>query len=300
MAKTLSSAATQPPTRASSTTGMFTETTIAGIRARLAQERANGTRIALVPTMGALHEGHLALVDAARRTADVVVVSVFVNPLQFGPNEDFARYPRAIDADSGLLAARGASHLFAPTSKEMYSGPAQTTVTPRAFGDLFEGHVRPGHFSGVLTVVAKLFNIVQPAVAVFGRKDLQQLALIRAMVADLDFPIQIADVETVREADGLALSSRNAFLNSVGRRRATRIREALLAARSAFQSGTADPESIAAAGATILQRDRSLVPDYFAVVREDDFETPSVAAGGNSIVTAVRVGGTRLIDNIQL
>jgi pantoate--beta-alanine ligase len=279
---------------------MYAENGIAGIRARLAELRADGARVALVPTMGALHAGHLALVDAARAAADVVVVSIFVNPLQFGPSEDFARYPRALESDSSRLAERGTSVLFAPSVSEMYGDGSRTTVTPRAFADTFEGAVRPGHFAGVLTVVAKLFNIVQPNVAVFGRKDLQQLAAIRAMAADLNFPIDIRAVDTVRERDGLALSSRNFYLDERSRRRAARIRAALVAARAAFEGGVKTADDLEAAGRTVLAQDGALDVDYFSVVRESDFERPGVASSGDSVVAAVRVGGTRLIDNIQL
>ena len=279
---------------------MVTENGIAGIRARLAVIRADGARVALVPTMGALHEGHLALVDAARAASDVVVVSIFVNPLQFGPGEDFARYPRTLEGDSAKLAARGVSVLFAPSTGEMYADGSHTTVVPRPLANGFEGAVRPGHFAGVLTVVAKLFNIVQPEVALFGRKDLQQLAAIRAMVSDLDFPVDVQSVETVREPDGLALSSRNLYLDEQSRRRAARIRASLVAARSAFEGGADSPDAIEAAGAAVLAADGALEVDYFSVVREVDFERPAVARSGDSIVTAVRVGGTRLIDNIRL
>lgn len=279
---------------------MFTETTITGTRARLSESRVSGARVALVPTMGALHDGHLALVDRARKAADVVAVSVFVNPTQFGPNEDFARYPRTLESDAEKLSAHGASILFAPSAREMYGDGPRTAVTPPSFADFFDGGIRPGHFAGVLTVVAKLFNIVQPEMAVFGRKDLQQLALIRAMVADLNFPIEVIGMDTVRERDGLALSSRNRYLDEPSRRRATRIRAALVAAKSAFDAGETDPAAIEAAGRTVLAQDGALDVDYLALIRESDFERPAVATSGDSVITAVRVGGTRLIDNIQL
>lgn len=280
---------------------MLTETSITGIRARLRDLASNGALVALVPTMGALHDGHLALVDAASHAADVVVVSIFVNPLQFGPNEDLARYPRTIDADSTKLEARGVSILFTPTVEEMYGdGSARTTVTPPPYAALFEGAIRPGHFSGVLTVVAKLFNIVQPHVAVFGRKDLQQLSLIRGMVADLDFPLEIVAHDTVRQSDGLALSSRNRYLDADARRHAPALRAALVTARDAFESGISDPAAIEAAGTAVLANDGAFDVDYIALVNETDFARPPVAARGDSIVAAGRIGGTRLIDNIQL
>lgn len=280
---------------------MLTETTISGMRARLHELRKDGARVALVPTMGALHEGHLALADAAASRADIVAVSIFVNPLQFGPNEDFARYPRTIESDSAKLAEHGATIVFTPTASEMYGdGSPRTTVTPRVFAASFEGAVRPGHFSGVLTVVAKLFNIVQPDVAVFGRKDLQQLALISAMVADLDFPIEITGMETVRETDGLALSSRNRYLDGDARRRAPALRAALVAAKKAFDDGTRNPAAIEAVGKQVLAESGAFDVDYLSLVSETDFVTPSVAASGDSIIAAARISGTRLIDNIRL
>lgn len=250
--------------------------------------------------MGALHDGHLALIAEARRKADIVVASIFVNPLQFGPNEDYTRYPRTLDTDSEKLADAGVAILFAPEAAEMYATPSSTTVAPRAFGNALEGKVRPGHFAGMLTIVAKLFNIVQPVIAVFGRKDLQQLALIRAMVADLDFPVEIREVETVREADGLALSSRTRYLGDGARRSATRLREALLAAKAAFDSGATSPKALEDAGQSVLAADGLISVDYLAVVDQSDFESPATAKHGDSIVAAIRVGGTRLIDNIRL
>ncbi len=280
---------------------MLIESSITGIRARLRELRANGASVALVPTMGALHEGHLALVDAAAKTADVVAVSIFVNPLQFGPNEDLARYPRTPESDSAKLAKHGATIVFMPAADEMYAGStSRTTVTPPSFAALFEGAVRPGHFAGVLTVVAKLFNIVQPDVAVFGRKDLQQLALIRTMVADLNFPVQITAIDTVRESDGLALSSRNRYLDTDARRHAPALHAALVTAKDTFHAGNTDPSAIEARGSAVLAEDGAFDVDYFALVNEADFATPSVATSGDSVLVAARIGGTRLIDNIRL
>ena len=279
---------------------MITTNDISGIRARLNSARSSGSRIALVPTMGALHAGHLALVSAANSHADVVVVSIFVNPLQFGPGEDFTRYPRTLEADAEKLARHGASILFAPSAAEMYGDGPRTMVTPRAFANTFEGAIRPGHFTGVLTVVAKLFNIVLPDVAVFGRKDLQQLALIAGMVVDLNFSLSVLDVDTVRERDGLALSSRNRYLSDADRARAPRIRAALVAARTAFESGLTDAAELERRAVGVLAEDAALQVDYLAVVREADFARPAAAARGDSIVTAVRLGDTHLIDNILL
>jgi pantoate--beta-alanine ligase len=279
---------------------MITEHGVASMHARVREFAMDGKTVALVPTMGALHEGHLTLVDTASRAADIVVVSVFVNPLQFGPNEDFGRYPRTLESDSILLARRGATVLFAPSVDEMFPGGSQTTVSPRDFATVLEGAVRPGHFAGVLTVVAKLFNIVQPNVAVFGRKDLQQLSLIRAMVSDLNFPVEIVGGETIREDDGLALSSRNRYLDEASRPRASILHAALSATRASFASGITDADSMLAAGRELLDADPSLSVDYFSVVNEGDFSSPVVGQHGDSIVAAIRIGGTRLIDNISL
>lgn len=250
--------------------------------------------------MGALHDGHLALVDAARRSADAVVVSIFVNPLQFGASEDFSHYPRTLDADTAALDARGVACVFAPGVDEMYGVGARTTVMPRPSGELYEGAVRPGHFTGVLTVVAKLFNIVQPDVAVFGQKDLQQLSLVSAMVRDLNSPLAIEAVETVREADGLAMSSRNRYLSEPDRIRATELYAALSAVRAAFARGERDPRLLVAAGEEVLSHDRKLSIDYFAVVVPETFATPREASAGDAVIAAVRVGHTRLIDNVIL
>src|SRR5690242_7471431 len=203
----------------------------------LDEHRRSGERIALVPTMGALHEGHLALVDHARERASLVVLSLFVNPLQFGPNEDFARYPRDREGDAKLAEARGVDVLFAPPVDELYRAGRAVSVVPTALASRWEGASRPGHFTGVLTVVAKLFNIVQPHTAVFGQKDIQQATLIRAMVRDLDFPIEVVVAPTVREADGVALSSRNAYLGAADRARARVLSRAIFAMRDAFDAG---------------------------------------------------------------
>ncbi|MEO8945670.1 MAG: pantoate--beta-alanine ligase [Gemmatimonadaceae bacterium] len=279
---------------------MDTEHAILSMRARVCDYAADGKTVALVPTMGALHEGHLSLVDIAADAADVVVVSVFVNPLQFGPDEDFGRYPRTLETDAALLSSRGATVLFAPSVEEMFPSSSQTTVSPPDFATAFEGAIRPGHFAGVLTVVAKLLNIVQPRVAVFGRKDLQQLSMIRAMVLDLNFPVEIVAGETIRGADGLALSSRNRYLDELSRPRACRLRAALLAARGKFASGVTAADAIVATGRAELDVDPSMSIDYFDVVSERDFSAPNLARTGDSIVSAVRIDGTRLIDNILL
>lgn len=280
---------------------MRIEETIAGARAGVrALRRQGASSIALVPTMGALHAGHLALVEEGRRVADAVAVSIFVNPLQFGPGEDYEKYPRSIEADARALAENGAALLFAPRAGEMYPDAPRTLVTPRPSAALFEGAVRPGHFTGVLTLVAKLFNIMQPDAAMFGRKDLQQLSLIRGMVQDLDFPISVVAVETVREKDGLAMSSRNRYIEADARTRATVLRSGLCSAKHAFDMGERSPERLEAIGRDVIAQIPDASIGYFAVVREADFSTPDAAAAGDSIVGAIRIGGTRLIDNILL
>lgn len=273
--------------------------TIAECRAALAELRA-GRRVAFVPTMGALHEGHLSLVDLGAEHADVVVVSVFVNPSQFGPGEDFENYPRDLERDLELLAERGAALVFAPDVAEMFPRPLLARVTMRGITDDLEGAWRPGHFDGVLTVVAKLFHIVEPEVAIFGQKDAQQAAAIRRMVADLDFPVEVVIGATVRDADGLALSSRNAYLSADDRRQAQGLRAALARAERLAAEGMAEAAPILAAMREELARHPAIDVDYVALVERDSFrpveriETPAVAA------VAARVGGTRLIDNVVI
>lgn len=270
------------------------------MRTHVRELRASGATVALVPTMGALHEGHLQLVDVAARAARAVVVSIFVNPLQFGPSEDFTRYPRTLDADLAALAGRGVSFVFAPSAEEMYEAKRGTTVVPPDGSDAFEGAVRPGHFAGVLTVVAKLFHIVQPDVAVFGRKDLQQLSLVERMVRDLDFPLAVLPVDTVREADGLALSSRNRYLSAEDRARAPRLQQALRAIADQFRSGRRDAASLRGAGAAVLAADPAIAPDYLEIVRPASFSIVDRAEPGDAAIVAARVGGTRLLDNVIL
>lgn len=256
--------------------------------------------MALVPTMGALHDGHLKLVDVATRAARAVVVSIFVNPLQFGPNEDYARYPRTLDADLDALAGRGVAFVFAPNPDEMYEGKRGTVVTPPDGSDAFEGAVRPGHFAGVLTVVAKLFHIVQPDVAVFGRKDLQQLSLVERMVRDLDFPLAILPADTVRESDGLALSSRNRYLSAEDRARAPRLHRALQATRARFEAGERSSAALLDAGRSTLATEAGIALDYFQIVRPSTFTPVATAERGDAAIIAARVGGTRLLDNVIL
>lgn len=270
------------------------------LRVALEEPRRGGKPIALVPTMGALHEGHLALVDRARDRAACVVMSLFVNPLQFGPNEDFARYPRDRAGDARLADARGVDILFAPQPDELYRGGRAITVVPTALASRWDGAARPGHFTGVLTVVAKLFNIVQPDVAVFGQKDFQQATLIRAMVRDLDFPIQIVVSPTVREKDGVALSSRNSYLNAPDRKRARVLSRAIFAMRDAFDGGEASTAKLEALGNVVVAAEPAVRVEYLAVMDPGTLEPAPVAIAGSIVAIAARVGKTRLIDNIIL
>ncbi len=273
--------------------------TIAAMRARIASVRGSGKKVGFVPTMGFLHEGHLRLVDAARRDADVVVMSLFVNPLQFGPTEDFDRYPRDLDRDRALAAGRGVDVLFAPTREEMYGSGTELRITGAAAANRWEGAVRPGHFDGVLTVVAKLFNIVAPDVACFGQKDIQQGTLIRRMIRELDIPVRLVVVPIVREPDGLAMSSRNVYLSPTERDSALALSRALHGAAAAWQSGETDPPALLGVVQTTLAAG-GLTADYIAIVDPEELAPVSRAVPGTIIALAVRVGKTRLIDNVIL
>lgn len=270
------------------------------MRASVAEARREDLRVGFVPTMGALHRGHLSLVERARREADVVVMSIFVNPLQFGPGEDFNRYPRPIEADAQSAADAGVDILFTPSPDEMYRDGRVTMVSAGDRGRLWEGEIRPGHFDGVLTVVVKLFNIVQPDVAVFGRKDLQQAALIKAMVRDLDFPLAVAVAPIVREDDGLALSSRNSYLSADDRAHALALIRSLRAASAAFDGGERDARRLEEVGRKIFETVPAAKLEYFAVVNADSLAQAAQAAGGSAVIVAARFGATRLIDNIIL
>jgi pantoate--beta-alanine ligase len=272
----------------------------AQLRAALADARRRGTPIALVPTMGALHEGHLRLVDEARRHAGLVVMSIFVNPLQFGPHEDFTRYPRDPEGDALKAERRGVDILFTPPVEELYSGERTVVVTPLALADRWEGAARPGHFTGVLTVVAKLFNIVQPQVAVFGQKDIQQATLIRAMAHELDFPVRLVIAPTARDVDGLALSSRNVYLSTEQRRRALVLSRTLRAIGEAFDGGQYDAVALEQLGWEVLATEPEVHVDYLAIVDPQRLEPVAVAEQGTIVAIAARVGPTRLIDNIIL
>jgi pantoate--beta-alanine ligase len=273
--------------------------TISEMRGVVANVRARGKSIAFVPTMGALHEGHLTLVDEARRMAEVVVMSVFVNPLQFGPSEDFDRYPRTLDDDVALAEKRGVNFFFTPTREDMYPSHAPVVIVhPGLIGKEWEGAVRPRHFEGVLTVVAKLFNIVMPDVALFGQKDLQQVAVVKAMVRDLNFPVGIHVVPTVREPDGLAMSSRNRYLSAKDRELGLKLSKALFAVREAFAKGERRASALEAIGWRMLERVVGLTPRYLAVVDSDTFQRVNTVRHGDAAIGAIRVGETKLIDNI--
>ncbi|HEX6367225.1 MAG TPA: pantoate--beta-alanine ligase [Agromyces sp.] len=269
------------------------------LRGLLAARRADGASVALVPTMGALHEGHLALVRRARELADVVVVSIFVNPLQFGPTEDLDRYPRTVEADVAALSGLGVEFVFAPSVGEMYpDGATGTTVVAGHVGSLYEGASRPGHFNGVLTVVSKLLHITTPDVVMFGQKDAQQVYLVRRMVRDLDVPVAVDVVPTVREPDGLALSSRNRFLSPERRAAALTLSEALRASDAAAPQGLAE---VLAEGAAAFGDHDDVTLDYLVVVDPDTFLPVEADATGEAVVlVAARVGGVRLIDNAAI
>lgn len=273
---------------------------IPALRAWVAAERARGERIGFVPTMGFLHEGHLALVDAARRTAGRVVMSIFVNPLQFGPTEDLARYPRDLPRDRELAAGRGVDLLFVPSLETMYPAGAETRVVPGALADRWEGGHRPGHFAGVLTVVAKLFQLVQPDAAWFGQKDFQQVAVVRRMVRDLDWPLAIEVLKTVRDPDGLALSSRNAYLSAEEHTQALGLSRALRAACDAWRAGEHSGAQLEQVMRDTLALHPGVTVDYIAVVAPDSLQPVKDASPSDVAMLAARVGRTRLIDNAIL
>jgi pantoate--beta-alanine ligase len=260
--------------------------TVAEVREALREPRARGERIGLVPTMGAFHAGHTALMEVARATADEVVVSLFVNPAQFDADDDLARYPRDERSDAVVAEAAGVDLLFAPAVHELYPPGFDTWVEPGKLATVLEGEARPGHVRGVATVCTKLFSIVQPSVAFFGQKDAQQVAVIRRVVVDLDLRVEIVAVPTVRDADGLALSSRNGFLSPSERASALALPRALEAGLAAHRAGA----DAAAAARAVLAAERGLTVDY---VDLGDFDVPT-------LVAAIRVGATRLIDNVRL
>ncbi len=274
------------------------ERTVAGVRRAVVELRGRG-EVALVPTMGALHEGHLSLLDRAREEADAVVVSVFVNPTQFGPDEDYDEYPRDLAGDRRKAAERGADLLFAPSVSEMYPREQTIWVEPGPLAERLCGAHRPGHFRGVLTVVLKLFHVVEPDVAVFGRKDFQQAVLIRRMTEELNLPVRIEAAPVVREPDGLALSSRNQYLSERGREAAASLSGALRRVRKLFGDGVREPGALRAAALAVL-REAGAEPEYVEVVDPGGLEPVEKARADAVCAIAAHVEGTRLIDNAPL
>lgn len=250
--------------------------------------------------MGALHEGHLSLVRAAHASSDVVAASIFVNPMQFGPNEDLAKYPRSLDRDRELLEHEGVELLFAPSVEEMYPAGAVTWVTVECLSDKLDGRSRPGHFRGVTTVVAKLFHVVEPDVSFFGQKDAAQVAIIRRMVRDLNLPVEIVVCPIVREPDGLAMSSRNAYLDSAQRKRALVLHRSLLRVQRLAEAGEREAAKLVAAGREEFADEGSVRLDYFEIVDPDTLDPVEDISGGALAAVAAFVGSTRLIDNILL
>lgn len=259
--------------------------------------RGSGAALGLVPTMGALHEGHLSLVRRARGECSVVIASIFVNPLQFGPAEDFAKYPRTFADDCAVLEREGVGVVFAPDATEMYPAGAVTTISVPGIGDRLDGASRPGHFTGVATVVAKLLHIVGPARAYFGQKDAAQLAVLRRMVRDLNFDVKLVGCPIVRDADGLALSSRNAYLTASERSQGLILRRSLLAIEQRIADGERDSSKLIQKGRQILGEEPAVRIDYLAVADADTLLPVETASAGALVAIAAWVGGTRLIDN---
>lgn len=276
---------------------METVKTIARLRALVLAHRKAGRTIGFVPTMGYLHEGHMSLVSHARAENDVTIVSIFVNPLQFGANEDLARYPRDLPRDSALLTAGGVDILFAPEVEDMYPEPMQTVVDVPRLGSELEGEVRPGHFAGVATVVTKLFNIVQPDAAYFGEKDYQQVTIIQRMVQDLAMPVRVVPVETVREKDGLACSSRNVYLSPEERKAAAIVPRALEEAERLYRSGMTDIAAFEAAVTDFIRREPLAEPEVVALRDPKTLESLTRVDGPVLLLLFVRFGRTKLLDN---
>ena len=273
-------------------------TSIAELRQRLMIQRKTGRSIGFVPTMGYLHQGHISLVTRARAENDLVVVSLFVNPLQFGAGEDLARYPRDLERDAALLTANDVDILFAPSVEEMYPRPMATVVDVPALGNVLEGEARPGHFAGVATVVTKLFNIVQPRRAYFGQKDFQQLQLIRRMTDDLAQPVEVVGVETVREADGLACSSRNVYLSADERRAALIVPRTLDEAGRLIAEGVTDVDALEAALTDFVRTEPLATPEVVALRDPDTLQKPAqIGDGAVLLLLYIRIGATKLLDN---
>jgi pantoate--beta-alanine ligase len=279
---------------------METLTTVDAVRSRVQQWRAAGLRVAFVPTMGNLHAGHMSLLAAARYRGDRVVASIFVNPLQFGPSEDYSGYPRTLDEDQQLLQEARCDLLFAPSVADMYphGGDQRTLIVVRGLSDILDGRFRPGHFDGVATVVAKLFGIVAPDVAVFGEKDYQQLLVVRHMTLDLALPVEIVGAPTVRAPDGLALSSRNRYLSADARARAPLIHRSLSQAVRAIYGGSIEHAQLERDGSLMLER-AGMSVDYFAIRNAADLSAATAESSDLVVLTAARLGRARLIDNLR-
>jgi pantoate--beta-alanine ligase len=272
--------------------------TISWMKEAARQARAENHLVGLVPTMGALHEGHLSLVRRAKQECSRVYASIFVNPKQFGPNEDFAKYPRSFESDSARFSELGVDAIFAPAAEDIYPSGFSTFVNVEGISERLEGRSRPGHFRGVATVVLKLFEIIQPDLAYFGRKDAQQAAVIQRMLRDLDLNVQIVVCPIAREADGLALSSRNAYLSSEERRAATVLYRSLDAARAELARGTRDSFRIQEAMRSVLEKEPLARLDYAEIVSADNFEPTARVSRSSYVLVAVHFGKTRLLDNM--
>lgn len=280
---------------------MDTVTTVAEVREHVRRWRSEGRRVAFVPTMGNLHAGHVSLIEAARRYGDRFIASIFVNPMQFGPNEDYAQYPRTPTQDARMLTDAGCNLMFMPDVASIYPNGSEraTRVDVPSLSRILDGEFRPGHFEGVSTIVSTLFHIVEPDVAVFGEKDFQQLTIIRRMVADLLMPVEIVGAPTVRDTDGLAMSSRNQYLTPTERQTAPVIYQTLQAAAQRLQAGDTDFAGIERTGLTALEK-AGLKPDYFSIRRAQDLAAPTADAQHLVVLTAARLGKARLIDNVQV
>jgi pantoate--beta-alanine ligase len=274
--------------------------TVQGIRALSRAEKRAYKRVALVPTMGALHEGHLSLVRLARQAADVVIVSIFVNPTQFGPNEDLSKYPRPFERDAQLLEAEGVDTLFHPSVDEMYPAGAKTFVTVQDLDSRLDGSSRPGHFRGVATIVSKLFHCVEPDLAFFGQKDAAQHAVLRRMVRDLDLPVEIRIAPIMRDPDGLAMSSRNIYLSAEERQRALVLYRALTHVRELAERGESDAAALKAAARATFAAEHAAKVDYIEIVDPDELTALESVRSSALVAVAAWIGTTRLIDNIVL
>jgi pantoate--beta-alanine ligase len=277
---------------------MLILTSAAEVTAVSKEAHRAGKRVGFVPTMGALHQGHISLVRTARTQSDVVITSVFVNPTQFGPKEDFSKYPRNPEKDSAMLSAEKTDYLFLPAGEEMYPPGATTWVTVQGLSDKLDGGSRPGHFNGVTTVVANLFNIVQPDLAFFGQKDAAQVAIVKKMVRDLNFDVQIIVCPIIREADGLAMSSRNAYLNPEQRKQALVLYRSLMRVQTLADQGEGSSARLKVAGEQVMAEEPAVKLDYFEIVDRDTLEPVADISSGALVAVAAYVGSTRLIDNI--